>query len=57
MGCESREVVEDICMAYGFKLNEYINFDKWIPEDEKIVRDYLEKQDEQLFEIWYNDQA
>lgn len=53
---ELKDTAEDICMAYGFKLNENINFDRWNPEDEKLVRDYLEIEDERLFEIWYADQ-
>jgi len=53
---ETRDIVEDICMSYGFKLNEYIDFDRWMPEDVKTVKDFLELQDEQRFEAWYNDQ-
>ena len=54
---ETKDIVEDICMSYGFKLNEYIDFDKWNPTDAKIVKDYLEEQDEHNFESWYADQA
>ena len=53
---ETKDIVQDICMSYGFKLNEYIDFDKWNPTDTKIVKDYLEEQDEQAFESWYADQ-
>lgn len=50
----TREIVDDICMSYGHKINEHIDFRRWTPEDEAIVKKYREFIDEQIFEQRYN---
>lgn len=52
---EQSEIVKDICMSYGFKYGEWIDFYRWNPEDEKTVRDFMELEHESAFAQIYCD--